>query len=293
MLKIPDSIRGKRILVVDDNRTNLTILSGYLKAWGCSCDMALGAEMALSLMHAVVKAGAPYDLVITDMLMPEIDGAELGPAHQIRSRSVAYPDDHAHLAWPARRCGRNEAHRLFRLPDQADTALSAFRLYGDSPWTRTPHAEEERKKRQIVTNYSLSEERRRNVRILLAEDNAINQKLALHLLDRFGFRADAVGDGREALQALASSHYDLVLMDVQMPEMDGFEATRQIREELTEVKNPDVPIIAMTAHAMKGDRTKCLKAGMNDYVSKPIQPDFLLKAIEEQLAECLPVKRSN
>ena len=122
------------------------------------------------------------------------------------------------------------------------------------------------------------------MRILLAEDNAINRKLALHLLERFGFRADAVDDGREMLQALASTHYDLVLMDVQMPEMDGFEATRQIREASAGVKNPEIPIVAMTAHAMKGDRRKCLAAGMNGYVSKPIQPDRLLAAIEEQIA---------
>ena len=114
-MPIPDSIRDKRVLIVDDSRTNLTILSGYLKAWGCSCDMALGAEMALSLMHAVVKAGAPYDLVISDMLMPDMDGAELG--RRIKADPALSPDshDHADISGAAWGRGRDEAHRFFPL----------------------------------------------------------------------------------------------------------------------------------------------------------------------------------
>ena len=135
----------------------------------------------------------------------------------------------------------------------------------------------------MVTSHSLDEARRRDVRILLVEDNAVNQKLAMHLLKRFGFRADAVSNGKEALDALAATAYSLVLMDVQMPEMDGLEATRRIRDGRAAVLNPALPVIAMTAHAMKGDREKCLQAGMTDYVSKPIQPDMLLKTIETQL----------
>ena len=283
LLPIPDSIRDKRVLIVDDSRTNLTILSGYLKAWGCSCDMALGAEMALSLMHAVVKAGAPYDLVISDMLMPDMDGAELGrrikadpalsPIRMIMLTSQGLRGDAAEMKRIGFSAYLTKPVRRSQLFDCLVTVLS-----------RPPQGSVEAKRGQIVTSYSLSEERRRKVRILLAEDNAINQKLALHLLDRFGFRADAVNDGLEAMRALAATDYDLVLMDVQMPEMDGFEATRQIREARDGVKHPGVPIIAMTAHAMKGDRTKCLNAGMDDYVSKPIQPDLLLKAIESQLS---------
>jgi CheY-like chemotaxis protein len=135
----------------------------------------------------------------------------------------------------------------------------------------------------FVTRYTISEARKRKVRILIAEDNIINQKLALRLIEKFGYHADAVANGREALQALESIPYDLVLMDVQMPEMDGIEATRIIRDLQSRVLNHRIPIIAMTAYAMTGDRELCLKAGMNDYVSKPIHPQKLLETVEKQI----------
>jgi CheY-like chemotaxis protein len=119
--------------------------------------------------------------------------------------------------------------------------------------------------------------------ILLAEDNMVNQKVTLRILERLGFRADAVADGAEAVRALATSPYDLVLMDVQMPVMDGFEATQIVRSGKENILNPDIPIIAMTAHAMQGDRERCLAAGMDDYVAKPVLP----QALAEKLAKWL------
>ena len=128
---------------------------------------------------------------------------------------------------------------------------------------------------RLITRHTLSEARRRNVRILLVEDNATNQQVALRILEKLGFRADAVANGQEAIRALENAPYDLVFMDVQMPVMDGFEATRLIRSGTTGCPKPRIPIIAMTAHAMKGDRERCLEAGMDDYVSKPISPQAL------------------
>jgi CheY-like chemotaxis protein/HPt (histidine-containing phosphotransfer) domain-containing protein len=119
------------------------------------------------------------------------------------------------------------------------------------------------------------------VRILLAEDNPTNQQVALGILEKLGFGADTVANGQEAIQALETVPYDLVLMDVQMPEMDGFEATRAIRSGKAGVLDPKIPIIAMTAHAMKGDRERCLEAGMDDYISKPIVPQALKEALEK------------
>ena len=127
------------------------------------------------------------------------------------------------------------------------------------------------------------------MRILLVEDNAVNQKLALRLLEKFGYRgADAVVNGKEAIEALERIPYDLVLMDVQMPEMDGFEATGIIRDPESKVCNHDVPVIAMTAHAMKGDRERCIEAGMDDYVTKPVEPQKFLDAIERQIQALAP-----
>ena len=137
--------------------------------------------------------------------------------------------------------------------------------------------------RPILTRYGLQEEKKRRARILLAEDNAVNQKVALKILERLGYRADVVGDGKEALAALERIPYDLVLMDVQMPEMDGFEATRAIRDGRAKVLDRNVPIIAMTAHAMKGDRERCLEAGMDDYIGKPVTPTAVKEILDKYL----------
>jgi CheY-like chemotaxis protein/HPt (histidine-containing phosphotransfer) domain-containing protein len=137
--------------------------------------------------------------------------------------------------------------------------------------------------RHIVTRHAVREMRRGAVRILLAEDNVTNQQVALGILKKLGLRADAVGDGAEAITALEMSPYDLVLMDVQMPKVDGLEATRRIRDPRSAVLHHRIPIIAMTAHAMQGDRDLCLKAGMDDYVTKPISPEALATALDRWL----------
>lgn len=115
------------------------------------------------------------------------------------------------------------------------------------------------------------------------EDNIVNQKIALRMIENFGFQGDVAANGKEAINALAKFRYDVVLMDVQMPVMDGFEAARRIRDNSANVIDPNIPIIAMTAHAMKGDRERCIAAGMNDYTPKPVQPQELLNVIEKQV----------
>jgi len=130
----------------------------------------------------------------------------------------------------------------------------------------------------IVTRHTLEEAKKKS-RILLVEDNLVNQKLALILLDKMGYRVDAVVNGKEALKALEKVPYDMVFMDVQMPEMDGYQATKAIRNPHSRVRNHHVPIIAMTANAMKGDRERCIEVGMDDYIPKPIKPENLQKAI--------------
>ncbi len=278
-LMAPQSLHKNRILIVDDKKTNLEILEGYLKLWGCHCDKALNADDALTLMHAVAKTGAPYELVITDMLMPKVDGAELGQL--IKADSTL---NHTRMILLTSQGFRG---------DSADMKKIGFSGYLTKPvrpselfdciqtvFSHQPTDVQAKRPQKMITNFVLSEAKRQNFRILLTEDNPINRKLALHLLERFGFKTNAVQNGQEAVKALERTQYNLVLMDIQMPEMDGFEATRIIRDPDSAVLNHNIPIVAMTAHVDKKDRHACLNAGMDDYISKPIEPDELLRVIK-------------
>jgi CheY-like chemotaxis protein len=138
---------------------------------------------------------------------------------------------------------------------------------------------------ELVTRHTISEARKGNVRILVVEDNIVNQKVALSILEKYGFKAEAVANGKEGIRALEMVPYDIVLMDVQMPVMDGMEATRLIRSPKAKVINHDIPIIALTAHAMKGDQARCLEAGMDGYLAKPIKANEMIETIEKYLFE--------
>ena len=274
-------IRGKRILIVDDNMTNLEILKGYLESWDCVCDLASSGEMALTIMRAVAKVGSPFDLVITDMQMPNMDGAELGV--KIKKDPVLRG---TMMVMLTSRGMRGDAAEIKEIGFAAYLTKPVKRtqlfdclvtVFGSKP--RQAPLEEP----QIITRHTIAEEKRGRSRILVAEDNIINQKLALRLLEKFGYHADAVANGQEAVKALEIIPYDIVLMDVQMPEMDGLEATKIVRDPQSTVKNHNVPIIAMTAHAMKGDRQICLDEGMDDYLAKPINPRELFNTIEKYL----------
>ena len=275
----PSSIRGSRFLLVDDNKTNLEILRGYLESWGCFCDTAESGEIALSLMNAVAKVKAPFDAVIIDMRMPGMDGSELG--RRIKNDPKL---KNATLIMLTSQGLRGDASRMEKI---------GFAAYLTKPIRRSQlfdclvsvlsstEKKGEDKNVQIVTKYSVSEERRNRTRILVVEDNIVNQKIAVRMIEKAGFQADVAANGKEALKALEGFKYDIVLMDVQMPEMDGLEATKRIRDPESGVLNHDIPVIAMTAHAMHGDRELCLAAGMNDYTSKPILPQELFDKLEK------------
>ncbi len=275
----PADLCGVRILVVDDNATNRLVMAEQLESWGVRHTEAEGALEAVGMLRAARVEGDPFRIMITDMQMPEMDGESLG-------RTIKADPElrDTHLVMMSSLGTRGDAKRLTSIgfaayltkpvkQSQLFDCLAMVLGGGVAP-AKTPEP-------ALVTRHTLHEARRRMVRILLAEDNPTNQQVALGILEKLGFGADTAANGREAIEALETVPYDIVLMDVQMPVMDGFEATRTIRSGKTRVPNPGIPIIAMTAHAMKGDRERCLEAGMDDYISKPIAPQALAEALEK------------
>jgi signal transduction histidine kinase/CheY-like chemotaxis protein len=281
---VPYDIRKKRILIVDDNATNLEILKEQLKSWNCRFDEASSGKQALKKLRLAVAEGDPFDIAILDMQMPLMNGAALG-----RKIKEDLDLNATHLVMLASIGVRGDAERMKEIGFEAylTKPVKVSRLYdcliaivdketgaGKEVFTKSG---------ALATQYAISEDQKRKIRILLAEDNMINQQVALNILVKFGYRADAVANGKEAVRALEMIPYDLVLMDVQMPEMDGLEATAQIRNPNSAVLNHDIPIIAMTAHAMKGDREQCFEVGMSDYLTKPVDPGGLLGKLEKWL----------
>ena len=224
---------------------------------------------------------SPYDIVITDMDMPHMDGKALG------KKIKADPKiKDVKMVVLSSRGMRGDAAEMKAIGFSAYLTKPVRRsqLFDCLLFVLSGKKDSKDKERQLITRHTIAESRNQDVRILIAEDNIVNQKLALRLMEKFGFRADAVTNGKEAVRSLEIIPYDLVLMDVQMPEMDGLTATKRIRDSSSNVYNHKIPIIAMTAHAMMGDRERCLDAGMNDYISKPINPGALQRAIERQLS---------
>ena len=273
----PVDVAGVRILAVDDNATNRRVIASMLENWRCRHTEVEGAGPALDALRGAHAEGDPYRIAILDMMMPETDGETLGAA-------IKNDPDLAdcELIMMTSMGSRGDAGRLETLGFAAyltkpvkesqvfDCLMVVLNTRRRSGAQATP---------RIVTRHALAEHDTRRARILLAEDNPVNQRVALKTLEKLGYRADAVGNGAEALEALARRRYDLVLMDVQMPVMDGMEATRRIRDERSAVHDHTVPIVALTAHAMREDRDACLDAGMNDYLSKPIKPDELASTL--------------
>ena len=266
-LRRDGSFADRRALIVDDNETNRRLVAQLLGAWGITTTLASGYEEALT---AVSNGRA--DVAVLDMLMPGMDGLDL--AAQLHERDPALPivlassisqhDVTADRRWATAGIGVVVTKPLKASPLHAALA-TALGAALDEPGKEGTSALDA----DLATRHPL--------RILLAEDNVVNQKLAVRLLEKLGYRADIAANGLEAIEALERQPYDLLLSDVQMPEMDGLEATRQILARWPEGERPW--IVAMTAEAMSGDRERCLEAGMNDYLAKPIRVDELVAAI--------------
>ncbi len=265
---VQPQLNGKRVLIVDDNATNRRILSLQLSAWGMLTAESETPREALEW----IRRGDLFDLVITDMHMPEMNGMML--AREIRQ----LPQGQALPLVLFTSLGRHETdmdaiHFAAFLSKPIKPGLLFDALVGVFTSEPAPAPKAAPVKTQVDAGMGSAHP----LRILLAEDNPVNQKLALRVLQRMGYQADVAANGREALDAVARQVYDVVLMDVQMPEMDGLEASRQICARWPRQARPH--IIAMTANAMQGDREKCLEAGMDDYITKPIHVDELVETL--------------
>jgi PAS domain S-box-containing protein len=262
----PEILRGVKVLVADDNRTNRRILEGMLKRWGMNSTSVAEGKDALAALVAALKAGEPYGLVLTDMHMPKMDGFDL--IERIRqspelSAAIIMMLTSAGHRGDAIRCQElGVAAYLLKPIRQSELREAIARVLG---------AKEQKGTIPLITRYSLGDalEPKAALRVLVAEDNVVNQRLASRLLEKRGHRVTMTANGQEAVEALARQEFDLVLMDLQMPKMDGFEATAAIREREA-LDGTHLPIIALTANAMKGDRERCLAAGMDGYLPKPI-----------------------
>lgn len=275
----PASLKGVRVLIVDDNATGREILMTRLSHWGMRPSEAADGPAGLDALRRACDENDPYRIALVDLQMPGMEGTQLGRIVKADGRLAG-----THLVLLSSLGLRGEArqHEQIGFAAYATKPLQVNELKSvlaqvlaegsvKSIATRNPAAE-------YLNRFSES-----RARLLLVEDNITNQKVALGILNRLGLRADAVANGEEALRALESIPYDLVFMDIQMPVMGGFEATRHIRNPNSSVLNRGVPIIAMTAHAMQGDREKCLQSGMNDYVPKPVSPTSLASVLEKWL----------
>jgi len=262
-------LRGRRLLVVDDNDTNRLIIVRQVRAWGMIARDTASPREALDW----IRRGDPFDVAILDMSMPEMDGLEL---------ATAFREQRGPESLPIILCsslGRREAGtEALHIAACLNKPLKQSQLFDALAAVFEGEAAPAGRERAAPTVDS-GMAQRLPLRILLAEDNAVNQKLALRLLSQMGYRADIAGNGLEAIEALERQPYDVILMDVQMPEMDGLEATRQICRRWSVGQRPR--IIAMTANAMQGDREMCLDAGMDDYLSKPIRVSELVAALAQ------------
>ena len=277
-----DGIWGKRVLVVDDHAIGRVVLKEMLQVWQCRTQEAAGGTAALAVLRAAAASGDPFDLAIIDRTMPRMDGGELG--QRIKQDPRLAKTVLVMLTSKGERGDARHARELgfaaYLLKPIRHSQLHdcLAEVLGDGIGATDAAGQ------RLITRHSMAEAKKQQVRILVAEDNAVNQRLAEKLLEKLGYRAVLVDNGLKAVAALKAEPFDLVLMDCQMPGMDGYQATQEIRR-LEAGTGRHTPVLALTAHAMKGDRETCIEAGMDDYLAKPVRPADLEAALSRWLLD--------
>jgi CheY-like chemotaxis protein/HPt (histidine-containing phosphotransfer) domain-containing protein len=274
------SLAGMGVLIVDDNATDRSILLEHARGWMMDATSASSGAEALDQLHAAVADGRTFDVAIIDVSMPVMDGVAL--VHAIKADAslaqlkiiMVTSFDTADDIRLARELG--VGHCLNKPVRGTDLHACVAAAIGVSMPNATRYPDTSIIPTFVSSTTSLANA---TARVLLAEDNIINQEIAVAMLEDTGYRVTVVENGLQVLSTLANGAFDVVLMDCQMPEMDGFEATRMLRRQEIETGRPRMPVIALTANAVSGDKERCLEAGMDDYVSKPVRRDVLLAAI--------------
>jgi PAS domain S-box-containing protein len=272
------NIRNLHVLGVDDNATNRMIITRIVEGFDSRIETAASGAKALEMLHTGYNNEDPYQVILLDMQMPDMDGEQVARAiiadQILKDINIIILTSMGQRGDAARLEALGCAGYLLKPVKQSLLREALMTVLGQKQsGGRTGH---------LVTRHLLSEQKRQGMRILLAEDNPINQKLAVVLLQKAGYSVDVVENGLLAVEKVKEGDYNAVLMDVQMPEMDGLEATMLIRQQTGAGEH--IPIIAMTAHALKGDRERCLGAGMDDYLSKPLDPRLLLRKLDQWMA---------
>jgi CheY-like chemotaxis protein/HAMP domain-containing protein len=283
-------LSGLRVLIVDDNRTNRQILREQVQSWGMRAEEAEDGPGALETLRAAGQGGRAFDVALLDLQMPGMDGLEL--ARAIR-RDAGLAATRLVVLTSAGLRGHAAESKRIGISAYLTKPVRQSQLHDCLAMVMTPAAKTPSARRgatPLVTRHTLDEASSRSrLRVLVADDNETNQMVAVRMLSNLDCRADVAANGLEAVEALSRIAYDLVLMDCQMPEMDGYEATRAIRRG-EGGRGTRIPVIAMTANAMHGDREKCLEAGMDDYISKPVRKEDL-EAVVRRLARRPPARR--
>ncbi len=274
-------LKGLNILVVDDNPVNQKLISIMLDEQQCPHSIAQNVTQGLELIRQAASTKQLFQIALLDIHLPDGSGVELGETiindPLLNSCSVVLMSAHG-KAWKEKQLLQKQFSAFLPKPIKRQTLLDTIALV-----TRQEILKKEKSIKLQLTKGSLSKSQRQKITILVAEDNAINQLVAKSILSKLDFQVEIAENGEQAVAMLGKKSYDLIIMDCQMPEMDGYQATEAIRNSKELLEKRSVPIIAMTANAMTGDREKCLSSGMNDYISKPLEPQDLLNMVEKWL----------